>query len=355
MQHDGMTEAVREAAFRFVDEAYPKQALRRPYTDETGYRPALSRIIAKQGWYGIMAPEEVGGTGLGLEGGAVITEAAGRGLVAEPVFEIAALVVPLLARLGEGLRGLLRETVSGACLPALLHPWGQPEPFDQIRIDAVGRLHGGIAAVPAAAFADIWLVPTRSAAGEFRVCRLTPDEPGVELNITTAMDGRRFARIVLQGAGAEMVAEGREAEAALRDCLLRAALLSCAESLGSMAWLISATADYLKSRRQFQVPLASFQVLQHRMVDMELALVEARSTVEAALHAADGAAFPRAVALAQIVTARSARLVGSDAVQLHGGIGMTDELAVSRQFKRLHFNEFRFGGSERWLRIYETE
>jgi len=354
MHHDEITEAVREAAFRFVDEAYPKQALARPYLDEQGYLPALSRLIAEQGWYGIMAPEEAGGTGLGLEGGAIILEAAGRGIVAEPVFETAALVVPLLAQLGENLQGLLEETISGACLPALLHPWGQAEPADLVHMDASDRLTGTLAAVPVAASADLWLVPGRSGEGEFRLCRLAPDAPGVAMTTTAAMDGRRFAKISLTGAEAQVVAKGSGAEAAFRESLLQAALLSCAESLGSMTWLIATTADYLKSRRQFQVPLASFQVLQHRMVDMELALVEARSTLDAALHAAGSAAFPRAVALAQIVTARSARIVGADAVQLHGGIGMTDELAVSRHFKRLLFNEFRFGGAEPWLRKYQA-
>ena len=132
----------------------------------------------------------------------------------------------------------------------------------------------------------------------------------------------------------------------------RGAIAVCAEACGAMAAVTQATVEYLKTRQQFGQPLSKFQVLQHRLVDMSVSGEEARAVVHAALQALDDNApsAQRAVWAAKVQTARSARFVGSQAIQLHGGMGMTDELAIGHYYKRLTLCETLFGDSEWYLK-----
>jgi alkylation response protein AidB-like acyl-CoA dehydrogenase len=140
---------------------------------------------------------------------------------------------------------------------------------------------------------------------------------------------------------------------ALVDTLIdRGAVAVCAEACGAMAAVTQATVDYLKTRQQFGQPLSKFQVLQHRLVDMSVSSEEARAVVHAALQALDDgtADAARTVWAAKAQTARSARFVGGQAIQLHGGMGMTDELAIGHYYKRLTLCETLFGDAEFYLK-----
>src|SRR5262249_6342903 len=132
----------------------------------------------------------------------------------------------------------------------------------------------------------------------------------------------------------------------------RGAIAVCAEACGAMTQVTQATVDYLKTRQQFGQPLSKFQVLQHRLVDMSVCGEEARAVVHAALQALDddAAGAQRAVWAAKVLTARAARFVGSQAIQLHGGIGMTDELVIGHYYKRLTLCESLFGDGEWYLK-----
>ena len=132
----------------------------------------------------------------------------------------------------------------------------------------------------------------------------------------------------------------------------RGAIAVCAEACGAMAAVTQATVEYLKTRQQFGQPLSKFQVLQHRLVDMSVSGEEARAVVHAALQALDDNApgAQRAVWAAKVQTARSARFVGGQAIQLHGGMGMTDELAIGHYYKRLTLCETLFGDGEWYLK-----
>jgi alkylation response protein AidB-like acyl-CoA dehydrogenase len=163
------------------------------------------------------------------------------------------------------------------------------------------------------------------------------------------VDGSRCADVRLDGAPAEALGstddDGFDAlEAAVDEAIAGA----CAEAVGVMRCLLAATVEYTRQRRQFDAPIAANQVLQHRMVDMYMAVEQATSmSYLATLSAASPARQrTRAVAAAKVYVSRAARFVGQGAVQLHGGMGMSDELAVSHYFKRATLLESQFGSAD---------
>ena len=162
------------------------------------------------------------------------------------------------------------------------------------------------------------------------------------------MDGRAAADLVLNEvpvAESNRLGLPGEAGDALAWALDRATLAICSDALGSMQNLLAQTRDYLQTRRQFGQPLAGFQVLQHRLVDMHIAIEESRALVGAARATLvrDPQQRAAAVAAAKYKLGQSARLVGEQAVQLHGAMGMTQELPVSHHFKRLLTADALFG------------
>ena len=136
------------------------------------------------------------------------------------------------------------------------------------------------------------------------------------------------------------------------------AALLCADTVGAMQYALDATLDYTKTRKQFGTPIASFQVLQHRMVEMVICTEQARSlAIKAAStvdHATDAAERARVVSGAKVKIADAARQVSQEAVQLHGGMGMTEELKVSHTFRRLTMAAQRFGDADHHLQRYAT-
>jgi alkylation response protein AidB-like acyl-CoA dehydrogenase len=149
-----------------------------------------------------------------------------------------------------------------------------------------------------------------------------------------------------------MVGEAGAAQPLLERALDEATLAVCAEAVGVLRRLMADTADYIRQRRQFGVPISSFQVLQHRLVDMHIALEQARALTWAAAARLDEAPAQRAAAVssAKVMTGRACRTVGQGAVQLHGGMGMTDELAIGHYFKRATQIELSFGSTDQHLR-----
>ena len=180
--------------------------------------------------------------------------------------------------------------------------------------------------------------------------------PSARLTTAPALDGRFGAAVSLSGvevAASARLGDGDADRLGLIDRLIdRGALAVCAEACGAMAAVTQATVDYLKQRQQFGQPLSKFQVLQHRLVDMSVASEEARAVVHAALQAVDDGAADaqRAIWAAKVQTARSARFVGGQAIQLHGGMGMTDELVIGHYYKRLTMCESLFGDAEWYLK-----
>jgi len=319
---------------------------------------------AELGWLGVALPEAVGGAGGGMTELAIVMAAAGRHLVLEPLLGTVVLGAGAIALAGSTAQrdALLPKIAGGALLMAFAHAEagaGYARDFVRCLARPVRDgyvIEGEKAFALGAHAADTLIVSARIEApgGPVGLFLVPRDAEGVRLAVAPALDGRLGATVRL---GATKLARearlgGEEDVLGIIDRLIdRGAIAVCAEACGAMAAATEATVEYLKTRQQFGQPLAKFQVLQHRLVDMSLACEEARAVVHGALQALDDEAADaqRAVWTAKVQTARSARFVGTQALQLHGGIGMTDEVAIGHYYKRLTVCETLFGDADWYL------
>jgi len=327
---------------------------------------AISRAIwsalAEMGVLGLTVPADFGGFGEGPASQVVVQRELGRGLVLEPVIPSAVIGTAILGAHGTPAQ---RET----WLPALasgervLAP-AYLEAASRYRTDAPQtiatrdgegyRLDGAKSLVWHGAAADTFLVSARldGAVALFLVPR---DAAGLAVSAYPAIDGLHGADLSLRGVQVPASALVEGGVAALEHGLDHGIAAQCAAAAGAMERLIEITAEYLGTRQQFGKPLATFQALQHRVADMlmqkELALSIAYVAAQA-LDAADAGERRRKLAAAKVVVAKGARFVGQQAVQLHGGMGMTDELEVGDYFKYLTMVDVLLGDSDFHLQRY---
>lgn len=322
--------------------------------------PALRQVLAELGAPAADVPEEMGGLGgQGIETMLVLSEL-GRALVTEPFTASAVHAGTLLAETGaapdllEGLLDFSRLTVVASAEPESA---GDPELVAASAVRQGDRyvFSGRKSVVIGAPEADSLLLTARSGDGDydgiglFRVDGIAADR----LIVCRTLDGYAAADIVLDGlalpASALIV---RGCDAALATATDAAVLAVCAEALGAMEAALWLTNDYLKTRKQFGVAIGSFQALQHRMADAFVLVEQARSSLYAALAArsAGPAARRHAVAAAKALIGRTGKAMSADMVQLHGGIGVTEEYEIGHYYRRLHAIEARFGNSDHHLR-----
>jgi alkylation response protein AidB-like acyl-CoA dehydrogenase len=316
---------------------------------------SLWREIADLGLTGLLVDASEGGTGGGDEELALVMEMFGHGLLVEPYLGSAVLGVTLIAALANASQQArwLPDLVSGDLRMALAHfePESgfarEPEGTRAEVHDGVVTLSGAKSCVLDGPSADVLLVSAWEGAGH-GLFAVSPRAPGVSLRPWTTVDGRAAADMVLDKVRVEAAnrlgAPGQAGDAIDR-ALDRATLAIGSDAVGAMQALLAQTCEYLRTRRQFGQPLARFQVLQHRVVDMHIAIAEARALLAVARTNLDLDASQRtsAVAAAKYKLGQAARLVGEQAVQLHGAMGITDELAVSHYFKRLLTADALFG------------
>ena len=319
------------------------------------------------GLLGAGLPESAGGLGGCPDGGladqALILQALGQALLPEPYTAVVVLAGGLLQRLpGAAAAGLLAALAAGQARPVLaaLEP-GARHHLGQVQARLTGqpgalRLSGRKTLVRAAPQATHWLVTARDVAGHLGLARVMPDAPGVQRRDLPLADGSWASELAFDNTPvAALLSEpGVDLLRALQQASDDSLLATGAEAVGVMQRLMRETLDHLRQRRQFGVPLASFQVLQHRLADMHMDLIQASALVGATLQRlpglGDATARQGAVASAQVAVARACRSVGQGAVQLHGGMGVTDELAVGHAFKRLTLIELQGGGVDGQLR-----
>ena len=298
-----------------------------------GYRPEVLAQMARLGWTGWLVPTGHGGSGLGLRSGRVLHEHFGRAGAAEPMLEIAVLAA-----------GVLREAPAGASRDALLAGIAD----GRLRValawrsraaarldDASGGLRAsGVFEHASPADADVFLVPI---GGE--LLRIPRDRPGVAVVASRRTDGGQWATLTLDAVGIE--AEDRLAsrcEPMVDAALDSARVMASAELLGTMQAGLDETLAYLRIREQFGVPIGSFQALQHRAADQLVAVELSRAALDRACAAFD-AGEDRAVLAREAsgVLARCAAAatdVLKACVQMHGGIGYTDDARIGRLFRR---------------------
>jgi pimeloyl-CoA dehydrogenase small subunit len=335
-----------------------------------GYKAALWQQYAELGLLGVPFAEEHGGLGQGLTETMIIAEAFGQALAIEPYMATVVLSGGVLRHSGNAalLEELVPAIVEGKLTLALAHQEKQAR-FDladtatTARADGKGgyTLEGEKVVVLAGDGADKLIVTARVSGGR-------ADRGGIGLFLVDAkangvtrrgyptQDGQRAADVTFSAVrvGPEAVVAGPDKGLQVLERAVDEAIAAlAAEAVGAMGGLHELTVDYLKTRKQFGVPIGSFQVLQHKAVDMLTALEEARSM---ALYATMMAAEPdaserrKAIAAAKAQIGKSARFVGETAIQLHGGIGMTMEYKAGHYFKRLTMIDMAFGDTDHHLR-----
>ena len=361
---------LREAIEQFLAKEYPFERLRAAKSS-AAWDPAVWRGLAELGVTAINVPSSLGGLGYGPMETLVLMGACGPSLLLEPVLTSAVIATVLLREFerAEPAAELLRAMAGGGRIAAVAH-FEPGTRYDSRRVDTRARragegyrLDGRKSVVVHAGLADTLLVSarTRGDGGDpegvslFLVPRALP---GVKLVEYANVDGQRAADVHLEEAclpeASRLGAEGG-ALAAIETAFDHGLAALCAEAVGIMQSLINATIEYLRTRQQFGQPIGRFQALQHRVADMVVHLEQARSmSYLAALRcaSADLDERRRALSAAKVVIGDAARFVGQQAVQLHGGMGMTDELKVSHCFKRLTAIEILFGDSDAHLERY---
>jgi alkylation response protein AidB-like acyl-CoA dehydrogenase len=304
---------------------------------------------------GAALPESQGGLGGGMAAHLAMMETLGGALAAEPYLSTMVIGAGLLQRHpGAQADAMLKRIVEGQAVLAFAHgePQSRHDRADvqtELARDGSGlRLSGRKAVVHAAPWASHLIVSARSGAG-LSLLVVPRDTAGVGLRAYPTRDGGRAADIAFDDvrlpAEALLGAEG-SALPQIERALDEATLAICAESIGVMRRLMRDTLDYVRQRKQFGVPISSFQVLQHRLADMHMALEQAAALTASVGEHIDTAGDnerARAVSSAKVAAAKACKAVGQGAVQLHGGMGMTEELAVGHYVRRATLIEGQFG------------
>lgn len=326
---------------------------------DTSFGSKSWRSYGEMGWLSVSLDEIDGGFDGAPELVGAIMAGVGAGLLAEPVFTSAILCARLLRLIGwKGEGGIAPAQIgSGETVLALAHEEGfDSSPWDDCgcSYDA-GRLVGTKVNVLHGNIASHILVTASGGAGDLVILLIRADAPGIVRNDYRTLDGRWASTLVFDTAHGLPISEGSIARAALVRAIDEGVVALCSEAWGAIRRLNELTRSYIGQREQFGRPIGSNQVLQHRMVECLIQESEVRAVAlqaQQALRSSDEADRMRTVSGAMAVTAAAARHVGYEAVQMHGGIGMTHEYAVSHYLKRLRVIELMLGQRRHHLRRF---
>lgn len=325
-----------------------------------GFSRETWQAIVELGLVGVGMPEELGGYGGTPVETMVIHEAVGAGLIVEPLLStiLAARVIGLTGTQEQKDR-LLPALLAGELLAVLAHyenvGRGDPTYIETVATpDGDGwQLRGHKGVVLDGPSADRVIISARLAgSGELALFLVAAERLKQRMVECTTIDGHRAADILLDQfsvSAGERLAGAADTEAALIEALDHATLANCAEMLGAMDAALAITTEYLDTRQQFGVPIGTFQALQHKVADMVIAVELARSILMyglASLDEADPAMRAKGVSAAKVRVDESANLIKTHSVQLHGGIGVTEEHIVSHYFRKLDMGSRRFGATD---------
>ncbi len=345
-------ESLRDAVRRWVDKDYTF-ARRQTIVRAGGFSREAWDGMAGLGLMGLAVPEAHGGMGFGAADAMVVMEELGRGIVMEP-FAQAALIAPAVLQHApaEVQADWLPRIAAGEALVVLAYQ----ERAARYRLNPVsthavgGKLSGSKSLVAAADVADAFIVSARVSGADgdatgIALYLVERSAAGVSTRAYSQQDGSRAAELTLQDTPATLLVGPEQGLAVLELAVDIGIAALCAEGVGAMEKLIAITADYMNTRKQFGVAISSFQALRHRMADVKMQLELTRSmSYFATLKLGEAPAVRRrALAQAKLQLCNSARYVGQQCTQLHGGIGVTDEYVSSHYFKRLTVMEIQFG------------
>ncbi|MCX7384104.1 MAG: acyl-CoA dehydrogenase family protein [Alphaproteobacteria bacterium] len=349
---------VRDQAMDFFREKSPILALRklRDSNDADGFSRALWKEMADLGWAGFVVSEESGGSGFGMVGLGQVLEAAGRTLAASPLISTALIGASALDIAGTQAQksAYLSGLLAGDVITALASDEGAHHAPDSVatiaRADGDGFvLDGRKSFVLDGHVADLLIVSARTEGG-ITLFLVPTNAAGVTVQRRIMVDSRNAAIVTLAGVrvGANAVLGGVGGGAGLLDRLLdRARVGLAAEMLGSSCEAFERTVQYLKERKQFGVAIGTFQALKHRAAQMFAEIEVTRSAVLAALVAIDEGSTetPALASLAKAKANTTFNLTSSEGIQMHGGIGMTDEHEIGFFLKRSRVAEITFGST----------
>ncbi|MBR1089661.1 acyl-CoA dehydrogenase family protein [Bradyrhizobium manausense] len=354
---------LRESAERFVAESYDADHRRKTANDPLGFSPAVWKQFAELGWLALPIAEEFDGLGGGSIEIGILMEAFGRGMVSEPYVATVVLGAALIERCGSTAQkqASLPKIADGSMKLAFAHS-ERAARFDLAEVatsatkTAQGwRLSGSKIAVLDGHAADEIIVSAhlhdhQGPSGRIGLFLVSATASELSISDYPRLGGGRACNIELsdvQLPADALLGDGKDALPAIEWAVDRAMAALGAEAVGIMQTLLDTTLEYTKIRRQFGRPLSANQVIRHRLADMAIQVDEARSMALRAALKADSAPVERARAAsaAKAKIGRCARFVGEQSIQLHGGMGVTEELEVGAYFKRLVAFDTLFGGS----------
>ena len=353
---------IRDMAERYFRDEYDLETRRRHQAEPGGFNPDIWAQFAEMGWLALGIPEDLGGVGGGTVEMAILMEAMGGGLAVEPYLSTVVLGGSLICNGGSDTQkaDLLPRLASGDLLISAAYSEAQSR-YDLNDVQTRARTEGEAYLITGtkttalhAGTADKIIVTARTDRGDrdddgITLFLIDATAPGVSISEYPTVDGLRAGDVSLQDVrvdGEAVLGEVGGGLALLEAATDRAAALISAEAAGVMNALTLGTTAYLKERNQFGRPLGDFQALQHRVTEMYIETELTRSLAYMAAVRQDGedrGAARRAASQAKAKVGRAGRLVGQEAVQLHGGMGVTDEMAVSHYFKRLTMIDHTFG------------
>jgi len=361
---------LKDGVERFVRDRYQFDQWKKLAAGDLGYSEDNWKQMAELGWLAVGIPEEFGGFGGPVET-MVIMEGFGRGMVLEPYLSTVVIGGALIGRGGSAAQkeAILPKIAEGGAKLSLAFAEHQSR-YNLADVATTAKADGGgftlsgrKCVVLDAPSADQLIVSARTAGGPrdgngVSLFLVDAKAPGVQMRAYRTLDRRRGADIEFSNVklGADALVGERDGGLAVLEYASENAIGAlAAESVGAMQVLHDTTNEYLKTRKQFGVPIGAFQVLQHRMVDIHIALEQARSMaymIAMKLEAESGVERARAASATKTQVGQSGKFVGQQSVQLHGGMGMTDELVVGHYKKRLMMNDVLFGNADHHRRRF---
>ena len=361
---------LKDSVERFVNDNYDLDTRQTLSKNDAGFSDTYWQTMAELGWLGVTVPEAHGGFGGNQADTMVLMEAFGQGLVLEPFFASAILGTRAIVSGGSpGLQSkLLPDMVSGSCQLGLAYAEEQSR-FDLEDVitrataqDSGFVISGHKSMVQHGGSADQLVVSTRTSGGQrdengITLFLVDTKAEGVTVESFPTVDGQQASEVTFENVyvnADNMLGELDKGFTLLQDIAIDGILALAAEAVGAMEILYKDTVAYTQEREQFDHSLADFQVLQHRMVDMFMEYEQCKSmlyraTLEVVQNGRDAM---RTVHALKYMVGKVGTFIGENAVQLHGGMGVTEELRIGHYFKRLLVIDAQFGNSDHHLSCF---
>jgi alkylation response protein AidB-like acyl-CoA dehydrogenase len=346
-------EEIRQVAHGFLESRFPSDRVRELMATPVGFSEQTWKEIAELGWAGIALPEDAGGAGYSFVERCLLLEEMGRVLYSGPYFSSAVLGADAVLLGGEGqlAEEILAALATGerrATLVAAGDLLGGLRPAGAV-VAASNALSGDGGLVLDGTSADL-LVVCAAAGEKLGLFAVEPDAAGLERTAAPTIDAtRKTARVSFDGTPARRLDAAGDTAAAIALALDRGAVSLAAEMVGGARRSIEMTVAYMEERQQFGGPIGRFQALKHRLADLHVAVDAAREGVYSAadaVAAGDEGQLPMAAAAAKAAASRAYVLTTAEAVQLHGGIGFTEEHDIGLYYKRALAGAPMLGGAE---------